>query len=136
LKREKVTVNEISQRSMKIKSNWMYYALILLTLEKTIQHIVVTLAFYFNWRGIVSTVVVDPGILMIVGAIVAVLFGISLSGLIRKHPWAVGTILYLALFDIIGEFVVQGTLVIIITVSFLVAVVLFFLASTYRRQSR
>lgn len=136
MKREKVTVNEISQRSMKIKSNWMYYALILLTVEKTIQHIVVTLAFYFNWRGIVSTVVVDPGILMIVGATVAVLFGISLSGLIRKHTGAVDAILYLALFDIIGEFVAQGTLVIFITVSFLVAVVLFLLAFTYRRQSR
>ena len=121
---------------MKIRSNWMYYALILLTVEKTIQHIVVTLAFYFNWRDIVSTVVVDPGILMIVGAIVAVLFGTSLSGLIRKHTGAVDAILYLALFDIIGEFVAQGTLVIFITVSFLVAVVLFLLAFTYRRQSR
>ena len=131
-----MATNEISQRSMKIRSNWMYYALILLTVEKTIQHIVVTLAFYFNWRDIVSTVVVDPGILMIVGAIVAVLFGTSLSGLIRKHTGAVDAILYLALFDIIGEFVAQGTLVIFITVSFLVAVVLFLLAFTYRRQSR
>ena len=129
-------MNEISQRSMKIKSNWMYYALILLTVEKTTQHIVVTLAFYFNWRDIVSTVVVDPGILMFVGAIVAVLFGTSLSGLIWKQTWAVDAILYLALFDIIGEFVAQGTLVIFITVSFLVAVVLFLLAFTYRRQSR
>lgn len=131
-----MAMNEISQRSMKIKSNWMYYALILLTVEKTTQHIVVTLAFYFNWRDIVSTVVVDPGILMFVGAIVAVLFGTSLSGLIWKQTWAVDAILYLALFDIIGEFVAQGTLVIFITVSFLVAVVLFLLAFTYRRQSR
>jgi hypothetical protein len=40
----------------------------------------------------------------------------------------------LALFDIIGEFVAQGVISIVITVSFLVATLLLILTLVYRRQ--
>lgn len=129
-----MTSKATSQMHGKTQSNWVYYLLILLTVEKIIQHIFVTLAFYFNWNDIAATVVVSPTVLMILGALVAVLFVFSLWGMITKRRWAIKLIAALALFDIIGEFVAQGSLGIVITVSFLVALLLLVLALAYRRQ--
>lgn len=108
--------------------SWVRYALLFLTLEKTIQHAVVTLAFAFDWGGIRSTVAVRADVLMILGGCVAVLFGLSFWGLIRQRLWAPRLVIGLALFDIVGEFVAQGTLGISLTVSFLVAIALLVLA--------
>lgn len=117
----------------KVKTTWLRYLLIALVLEKIIQHIVVTLAFYFDWAQIGSTVSVNPGILMILGAVVAVLFMLSFWGILTRQTWATNLVIALALFDIIGEFVAQGTIIIVITVSFLVAALLLILALLYRR---
>ena len=116
------------------ESDWVYFVLIVLIVEKIIQHIFVTLAFYFNWANIGSTVVVSPTALMILGAIVVVLFALSLWGMIGKQVWAINLVVVLALFDIIGEFMAQGRMDIVITVSFIVATVLLFLALMYRRR--
>ena len=120
--------------SRSVKIGWIRYILIALVFEKIIQHIVVTIAFYFNWGDIRSTVAVDPSILMILGAVVAVLFILSLWGMITKKKWAINLVMALALFDIIGEFVAQGTITIAINVSFLVAIILLILTCLYRRQ--
>jgi hypothetical protein len=117
------------------KSSWIYFALILLIVEKIIQHIVVTLAFYFNWGDIASTVVVSTTILMVLGALVAILFVLSLWGMIKKQMWAINLVIALALFDIIGEFVAQGRIDILITVSFIVATLLLIFALIYRRRA-
>ncbi len=109
---------------------WVRYALLLLTLEKTIQHAVVTLAFAFDWGGIRSTVAVSADLLMVLGGCVTVLFGLSFWGLIRQRLWAQRLVIGLALFDIVGEFVAQGTPGISLTVSFLVAIALLVLALT------
>jgi hypothetical protein len=124
----------VSQYSAPTKSRWVYYLLILLVIEKIIQHTFVTLAFYFNWADITSTVAVSPTILMILGALVGVLFALSLWGMIRKKTWAVNLVIALALFDIIGEFVAQGEVCILINVSFIVATLLLILALSYRRR--
>ena len=125
---------ETSQTIETRKSNWVYLALILVTVEKIIQHIFVTLAFYFNWADIASTVTVSPTLLMVLGAFVAVLFVLSLWAMIRKQGWVANLVIFLALFDIVGEFVAQGKIGITITVSFLVAFLLLALAWIYRRQ--
>lgn len=117
------------------RPRWTYFALIVLIVEKIIQHIFVTLAFYFNWADIASTVAVSPTALMILGAIVAGLFGLALWGMLRKRTWAVNLVIGLALFDMIGEFVAQGTIGIVINVSFVVATLLLGLACAYRRAS-
>ena len=80
-----------------MRSNWVYYGLMLLTVEKIVQHIVVTLAFYFNWTDIASTVVVSPIVLMVLGALVAMLFIISLWGLLQKRGWSINLLIGLAL---------------------------------------
>ncbi|HLF75147.1 MAG TPA: hypothetical protein VI524_12415 [Anaerolineales bacterium] len=117
-----------------LKTNWHYYLILLLVVEKTIQHIVVTLAFYFNWTGIASTVAVSPIALMILGGIVAVLFAVSLWAMVTKRTWSINLVTALALFDFIGEFVAQGRIGIAITVSFIVATLLLILTAMYRKQ--
>ena len=117
-----------------MKSNWIYYSLILLVAEKIVQHIFVTLAFYLNWYNIASTVAVMPELLMISGAIVAILFCVSLWGFIKKQRWTINLVIGLALFDIVGEFVAQGRIDIAIPLSFIVAILLLALALIYRRQ--
>ena len=132
MENEKNTINTAKN----VKTNWVRYLLIALIIEKSIQHIFVTIAFYFNWEDIGSTVVVSPKILMILGAIVAVLFILGLWGIIARQKWAINLIIALALFDIIGEFVAQGKIGIMITVSFIVAVFLLILSLFYRRQEK
>ena len=84
-----------------MRSNWVYYGLVLLTIEKIVQHIIVTLAFYYNWRDIASTVVVSSTFLMISGAMIAILFIISLWGLLNKQVWAINLLTVLAVFDLV-----------------------------------
>lgn len=119
-----------------MKSNWVYYLLILLAVEKTIQHVFVTIAFYFNWGGIASTVSVSPNLLMIAGAMIAILFCVGLWGLLTKRTWTINLLIALALFDIIGEFVAQGKINISIPVSFVVAWLLLIFSLIYRQQTR
>jgi hypothetical protein len=123
-------------QGVKIRPNWTYYGLILLTLEKIFQHLLVTLAFYFNWKDIASTVVVSPTALMIAGAVIAILFVLSLWGLLKRRDWTVNLLIALALFDMLGEFVAQGTIAITLNVSFLVATLLLVLSLVYRGQMR
>jgi hypothetical protein len=129
-----MTAKETPQKLEVMKSNWVYSLLLLLVVEKIIQHILVTLAFYFNWADIASTVAVSPTILMILGVPIAVLFVFGLLGMIKKRAWAINLIMALALFDMIGEFVAQGKVGIVITVSFLVATLLLILVLIYRRE--
>jgi len=129
-----MTTKETLHTSKTMRPTWVYYLLILLVVEKIIQHIFVTLAFYFNWWDIASTVVVSPAMLMVLGAIIAVLFIVSLWGMIAKRAWTINLLIFLALFDIIGEFVAQGKIAITLNVSFIVATLLLILSLAYRRQ--
>jgi hypothetical protein len=119
-----------------MKSNWVYYILILLTVEKLVQHVVVTLAFLFDWKDISSTVVVPPVVLIILGGAVAILFAVSLWGLLTKRVWTITLLIGLAIFDLVGEFVAQGRFAIVMTVSFLVAALLLALSLIYLRQNQ
>jgi uncharacterized membrane protein (UPF0136 family) len=85
------------------------YLLIILLGEKVIQHVIVSLSFLYDIGGIRSTVAVDDEALMISGAIIAVLFVVALWGVIRKTNWGLFLVALLAIFDIVGEFVAQGT---------------------------
>lgn len=111
---------------------WLRYIVIALVVEKIVQHVFVTAAFFFNWDDIASTVAVAPGALMVLGGAVAVLFGLSLWGLLARKSWATYLAIGLALFDIVGEFVAQGKVGIVITWSFLVAITLLIVTAAYR----
>ena len=115
--------------------NWIWYVLAILNIEKIIQHIFVTYAFWQDIDGIRSQVAVSPDLLMIAGAGVAILFMLSLWGMLTDKRWAINLLIGLALFDIIGEFIAQGRIDIAIPVSFVVAVVILILALVYRRRN-
>jgi hypothetical protein len=117
-----------------MKTGWLKVALIVLVLEKIVQHIFVTLAFYFNWGGTRSTVAVSPDVLMVLGALLVILFALALWGLLNGTHWAALLVIGLALFDIVGEFAAQGRLDIVLNVSFLVAIALLVLVLIYRRK--
>lgn len=102
--------------------------------EKIIQHTVVTLSFLFDTSNIRSTVAVNYEILMISGGIVAVLFGVALGGIINRKKHAPLLVVFLSIFDIVGEFIAQGTIFITINFSILIATVL--LALSYLEHRR
>jgi hypothetical protein len=119
------------------KSNRLHIiriVLIILVGEKIIQHALVTMAFYFNWMDIRSTVAIPPDILMILGAVVTVLFILCLWAISTRKRWGNDLLIGLALFDIVGEFIAQGGLDITINVSILVAFSLLILAFFYSKQ--
>lgn len=97
---------------------------------------VVTLAFYFDWQQIGATVVVEPMLLMVAGGVIALLFALAFWGGMAGRGWAIDLVITLAVVDIVGEFVAQGRLAILITISFLVACVLLVLALGVRREWR
>jgi hypothetical protein len=107
---------------------WLRVVALLLIVEKVIQHLAVTFAFVTDFGGIRASVALDYRLFMMVGAASAVLFALSGWGLMRRKPWAPGLIVALALVDIVGEFLAQGTLMITINVSILVATALLILA--------
>jgi ABC-type sulfate transport system permease subunit len=106
---------------------WRRYLLVILLIEKVIQHVIVTASFFYNISDIRSTVAIDYRILMISGAIIAVLFLIAALGTVFNRRWGIILASALATFDIIGEFIAQGTISIAITVSILVAVTILIL---------
>lgn len=114
--------------------SWAWYLVVALVCEKIVQHIFVTGAFYVNWSNIRATVAGNPDVLMILGAIVAVLFVFALVGMLRYAAWAIALVAALSAFDMIGEFIAQGTIGIVINVSFIVATVLLCLTFLYSRQ--
>ncbi len=116
-------------------ARWVRAIIIVLVAEKIIQHIAVTTALSFNWMNIGATVAVPPAILIVLGGLAAILFAAALWGIVKRQAWATNLIIGLALFDMIGEFVAQGTIGIQLNVSFLVATTLLVCCLIERRQA-
>lgn len=71
---------------------------------------------------------------MILGLVIALLFAVSLLGLIKHSNGTGSLVMALALFNIVGEFVAQGRILILITLSFVVAIMLLILGLSYRQR--
>ena len=121
---------------MRVSYTRSEYIILVLLVEKVIQHFFVTFAFYIDLGGIRSTVVPPWELLMVVGACIGFLFLLPLGGRIKQRRWGRPVIGVLALVDIVGEYVAQGTLRIIITVSFVVAIILLILVLWEYRKER
>jgi uncharacterized membrane protein len=63
------------------------------------------------------------------------LFAVALAGHLAGRTWSLPLAGGLALFDIVGEFVAQGTFAITVTVSFVVAIAVLILAWREGRPS-
>ena len=92
------------------------------------------MCFLFDFGGVRATVAVDYRYLMVAGGIVAILFFIALWGLLTEKTWSISLVAGLAVFDIVGEFIAQGTIFITLMVSFVVAVVLLVLCHKIRSR--
>jgi hypothetical protein len=92
-----------------------------LAVEKVLQHVVVTGALLADVGGMRDAVAVDHRWLVVVGGAVGVGYLFASAGLVRRARWSVPALTALALVDIVGEFVAQGTFAIQITLSFVVA---------------
>jgi len=116
------------------RNRWIRYALVILILEKILQHSFVTIAFHADIGGIRSKVAVPADLLMVSGAIAALLYMVSLWGMIAGRKWAIPLVAGLALFDLVGEFIAQGRWDIRIPVSFIVAILILILVFISRRR--
>ncbi len=114
----------------------MSYLLIILLGEKVIQHLIVSVAFLYDIGNIRSTVAVEYKILMLSGVIIAVLFIVSIWGIIKRKNWGLFLVSFLAIIDIVGEFIAQGTVLITINISILVAIILLILCYFEQRFFR
>jgi hypothetical protein len=80
-----------------------------------------------------APLVFDYRFFLVAGAFEALLFAVGGWGVLRKKSWARWLLLVLALMDIVGELLAQGTLMITIDVSILVAVILLVVSLLYRQ---
>jgi hypothetical protein len=108
--------------------------LIVLSIEKFIQHMFVTYALVVDLAGIRATVVLDHRLLAVSGFIVGWLFLINIPFLWQRRRGSFYLLFGLALFDILGEFIAQGTLFIDIVLSFVVALVIVLILLAYRKR--
>jgi uncharacterized membrane protein (UPF0136 family) len=95
--------------------------LMFLSLEKFVQHMVVTYAFMMDLGGIRQFVTYDYRIFMFTGFVIGVLFLLSFVLMARRATFGLNLLFVLALFDFVTEFIAQGTLNIVVTVSILAA---------------
>ena len=115
-------------------SEWLLLAL---CAEKLVQHVFVSWAFAADRFDLREQVAPPYEWLLVSGALVAFLFGVAVVGLWQRERWALPLLTALAVFDVIGEFIGQGTFAIEIVVSFLVAILILILSLRllWRRRS-
>ena len=109
------------------KRSSVNYLLIILSSEKVVQHVVVSLSLFFDMGSIRSTVAVDYRALLVSGVLVAILFAVACLALVQKRRWGLYLLPFLAVFDIVGEFIAQGTVLVVINISMVVAIALLLL---------
>jgi hypothetical protein len=113
-------------------SQWLRLLLLLLLCEKVIQHGAVTIAFALDLAHLRARVVADYRFFLFAGVALTILYALCVWGLQRRKPWLRGAVASLALIDIVGEFFAQGTVLIVVNISFVVALALLVLTALYR----
>lgn len=110
------------------------WLLLILSGEKAVQHLFVTWAFATDRFDLRTQVIPPYEILLVVGGIAAILFGVAAVGVWWQQRWAAYLLIALAFVDIFGEFIAQGTVMVHIVVSFIVAWAVLLLAWRARRR--
>lgn len=110
------------------------WLLLILSAEKAVQHLFGTWAFATDRFDLRTQVIPPYEILLVVGGIADILFGVAAVGVWGQQRWAAYLLIALALVDIFGEFIAQGTVMIHIVVSFIVAWAVLLLAWRARRR--
>jgi hypothetical protein len=111
--------------------------IILLTVEKTIQHFLLALSFMglFSWIAtpdIGPHIIVNNFTMAVLNLFYALLFIVGLFGMVKRMRWGIPLIISMAGLDIILEFIFHGLLY--ITVSVIVSTILIILLVFYTRM--
>jgi uncharacterized membrane protein len=107
-----------------------------LLLEKVVQHAFVTGAFAMDAASLRADAPFDYRWFLVSGGLAGVLFAAAFVGQVRGERRSLWLAAGLAVFDIVGEFVYQGGLSIVITVSLIAAVAVLVLAVGELRRTR
>ena len=105
----------------------IHIGILLLTFEKTVQHLLTAVFFVVDIPGIGrpdigSTFQLSDATMVVLNVIVFVLFGLGFWGRLQGKGWHRPLLVGLAVFDILAEFVFHGFF--FITVSVIVAAIL------------
>ena len=114
-----------------MKEDKIKFILLFLCLEKIIQHLFVTYAFFKDISGIRSDMAFDYRYFMYMGLIIVVLFGLAFYGLYKEEKWGITLVFSMGWVDFIGEFIGQGGWLKFIPVSFIVAIIIIILSYRY-----
>ena len=122
-------------KNLSKKHKAIHIGILLLTTEKMAQHLLTAVFFIVDIPGI-GRPDIGPNFqfsnttLVLLNVIVLILFGLGLWGRLQNQGWHRSLLAWLALFDILAEFVFHGFFY--ITVSVIVAVVLLLLLQLER----
>jgi hypothetical protein len=105
----------------------IHIGILLLTVEKMLQHLLTAVFFAFNIPGIGRpeigpTFDLSDTTMVVLNLIVFILFGMGFWGRLRGNLWHRPLLVGLALFDILAEFIFHGFFY--ITISVIVSVIL------------
>lgn len=108
----------------------IYIGILLLTVEKMLQHLLTAIFFAVNILGIGRPEIgprfhLSDTTMVVLNLIVFILFGLSFWGRLQGKRWHRSLLVGLAVFDILAEFIFHGFFY--ITISVIVAIVLLIL---------
>jgi len=119
---------------MKKSSPRIYYFLLILCIEKVVQHIYVTYAFATDIDTIRTDVVFDYRIFMYSGMIIALGFFFSAYGILKEQKWSLNLLWILGWTDFVGEFIAQGGRLQFVPLSYLLAIVIIIIVPIYKHR--
>ena len=115
------------------------FLIVVLTIEKAVQHLVLALFFtdlfpVIGTPDIGTNFSIDNHTMVLLNLFYTFLFGIGLFGQIRKTRWGLSLIIALAALDILLEFLFHGFFY--ITVSVIMSTALIIFGTLYTRKRR
>jgi hypothetical protein len=130
------TTNNMPMRKKKQITNTI---IILLTVEKTIQHLLLGLAFAGLFSGVEAPYIgpnfaISNFTMALLNLFYALFFVIGLFGIIKRIKWGMPLIITLAGMDILLEFLFHGLFY--ITVSVIVSTILIVIAAFHIRMNK
>jgi hypothetical protein len=132
-------IKEMKTVSNGKKGRFLNFLIVGLSIEKTVQHLVLAL-FFTNIFPVIGTpdiglnFSIDARIMILLNLFYALVFGIGLFGHFRKTRWGLPLIIALAALDILLEFLFHGFFY--ITVSVIMSTALIIVGTLYTRRRR
>ena len=127
----------IMQRPKSKKRKLLSITMVVLGMEKILQHALLSLAFIgvfpaLETPDIGQSFTVNSNTMALFNLLITLLFGVGILGKIKNKRWGIHSMVSLAVLDIILEFLFHGLFY--ITVSVIISAVLIIISILYLRQ--